>query len=53
MLSGVYSEALPGIEKDLELAACLDRVYYQNLDKSEPIPGPAWGCGLRVEDLPE
>lgn len=53
MLSGAYSEGFPGVERDPELAACLDRVYYLNLEKRKPIPGPVWGCGLRVEDLPE
>ncbi len=53
MLSGAYSEGYPGVERDPELGACLDRIYYLNLDKRKPIPGPVWGCGLRVEDLPE
>ncbi len=50
-LSGVYSEGLPGIEKDPELGACLDRAYYLNKDKRALIPGRVWACGLRMENL--
>jgi hypothetical protein len=53
MLSGVYSEGFPGVEKDTKLAACLDRAYDPALYERALIPGRVWGCGLRMEDVPE
>ena len=53
MLSGVYREGFPGIDKDPELAACLDRAYNPHKHERALIPGRVWGCGLRVEDFPE
>lgn len=52
-LSEFYSVGVFGVEKDPELAACLDRSYNLYKDKRALIPGWVWGCGLRVEDLPE
>jgi hypothetical protein len=51
LLSGIYNEALPGMESDPELGTCLDRAYYLYKDKRELIPGPVWGCGLRMKDV--
>ena len=53
LLSGVYREGFPGVDKDSELAACLDRSHDPLKHERALIPGRVWGCGLRVEDLPE
>ena len=40
-------------ERMYELAACLDRSHDPLKHERAVIPGRVWGCGLRVEDLPE
>ena len=52
-LSEFYSMGPPIVDKDPELAACLDRAYNPHKHERALIPGWVWGCGLRVEDVPE
>ena len=52
-LNEFYRAGLFGVEKDSELAACLDRAYNPHKHERVLIPGWVWGCGLRVEDVPE
>ncbi len=52
-LSEFYSEGSPIVDKDPELAACLGRAYEAHQSVRALLAGRVWGCGLRVEDLPE
>ena len=42
-----------GVEKNPELGACLDRSYDPEKIERALIPGRVWGCGVRLEDVPE
>jgi hypothetical protein len=53
VLSEFYSVGPPFVDIDPELAACLDRAYNPLKHQRALIPGWVWGCGIRVEDLPE
>lgn len=59
-LGSIYDEGMVGVEKNPEFGACLNRVYkvhhrpYDFFSYNRAlIAGRVWGCGLRVEDLPE
>ena len=52
-LGGIYDEGMMGVEKNPDLGACLDRIYDPGKNEGTLIAGRVWGCGLRVEDLPE
>ena len=52
-LSYFYKEGLMGVEKNPELAACLERSYDPHKIERALIAGRVWRCGVRVDDLPE
>ena len=52
-LASVYIEGLKGVEKNPQLGVCLEGVYDPALYERALIPGRVWGCGLRMEDVPE
>lgn len=52
MLAGLYREG-SGVEKDSELADCLDRAYEAKIRVYVPISAPVWSCGVRMENLQE
>ena len=57
-LGSIYDEGLEGVDKDPELGACLIRLhdlnnYERRSFERGPISGRVWGCGLRLENVPE
>ena len=52
-LSDFYSIGPPVVDKDPELAACLEEVHEASKYEHAPISGPVWGCGVRLEEVPE
>lgn len=53
LLSSLYDGGFAGVEKNPERGACLDRVHGPNKNEGTLIAGKAWGCGVRLEDVPE
>ena len=52
-LSDFHREGAAGLKRFPELAACLERSYDPHKNERALIPGRVWGCGVRLEDLPE